>query len=133
MYKRIEQLAEGKVNIEVPGLVVSPDQIRLEPVEGVTTSDSFTIEGMHHARIKGVVYSSDLRMEIKNSQFQGAGGEISYEFHGEHMLEGEVASGTFFIISNGGEYQLPWSVTVKRLYAETSIGRITNLDEFVRL
>ncbi len=133
MYKRIEQLAEGKVNIEVPGLVVSPDQIRLEPVEGVTTSGSFTIEGMHHARIKGVVYSSDLRMEIKNPQFQGEGGEISYEFHGEHMLEGEVASGTFFIISNGGEHQLPWSVTVKRLYAETSIGRITNLNEFVRL
>ncbi len=133
MYRRIEELAEGKVYTDVPVLTITPDQIRLEPVEGVSTSGTFMIESIRHVPMKGVIYSTDLRMEIKNPQFQGERAEISYEFHGEHMQEGEVATGTFFVISNGGEYDLSWSVAVKRLYAETSIGRITNLDDFVRL
>ena len=133
MYRRIEELAEGKVYTDVPVLTITPDQIRLEPVEGVSTSGTFTIESIRHVPMKGVIYSTDLRMEIKNPQFQGEHVQISYEFHGEHMQEGEVATGTFFVISNGGEYDLSWSVAVKRLYAETSIGRITNLEDFVRL
>lgn len=133
MYRRIEELAEGKVYTDVPVLTITPDQLRLEPVEGVSTSGTFTIESLRHQPMKGVVYSTDLRMEIKNPQFQGDKVQISYEFHGEHMQEGEVASGTFYVISNGGEYDLSWSVAVKRLYAETSIGRIANLDDFVKL
>ena len=133
MYRRIEELAEGKVYTDVPVLTITPDQIRLEPVEGVSTGGTFTIESIRHVPMKGVIYSTDLRMEIKNPQFQGERVQIAYEFHGEHMQEGEVATGTFFVISNGGEYDLSWSVAVKRLYAETSIGRITNLDDFVRL
>lgn len=133
MYRRIEELAEGKVYTDVPVLTITPDQIRLEPVEGVSTSGTFTIESIRQAPMKGVVYSTDLRMEIKNPQFQGEKVQISYEFHGEHMQEGKVATGTFYVISNGGEYDLSWSVAVKRLYAETSIGRITSIDDFVRL
>ena len=133
MYRRIEELAEGKVYTDVPVLTITPDQIRLEPVEGVSTGGTFTIESIRHVPMKGVIYSTDLRMEIKNPQFQGERVQIAYEFHGEHMQEGEVATGTFFVLSNGGEYDLSWSVAVKRLYAETSIGRITNLDDFVRL
>ncbi len=72
-------------------------------------------------------------MEIKSPQCQGEEAEIRYEFHGAYMREGEVATGEFFIISNGGEYNLSWSVAVKRLYAETSIGRISNIEDFVRL
>lgn len=133
MYKRIEELAEGKVHTDLPILSFQPEQVRLEPVEGTNTSGSFTIIGMHGVSMKGIIFSTDLRMEIKNPQFQGEKAEIRYEFHGEHMQEGEVATGTFFVISNGGEYDLSWSVAVKRLYAETSIGRITSLEDFIRL
>lgn len=133
MYKRIEELAEGKVHIVLPQLVFAPDQVRLEPVEGSQIAGSFTISSINKVPMKGIVYSTDLRMEIKNPQFQGENVQIRYEFHGDHMLEGAVATGDFFIISNGGEYNLSWSVAVKRLYAETSIGRITSLEDFVKL
>ena len=133
MYRRIEELAEGKVHTDMPLLCFEPEQVRLEPVEGSTTAGSFMISSINKVPIKGIVYSTDLRMEIKNPQFQGENVEIRYEFHGNYMQEGEVATGDFFIISNGGEYNLSWSVAVKRLYAETSIGRITTLEDFVRL
>lgn len=133
MYKRIEELAEGKVHIELPSLSFAPDQVRLEPVEGSTVSGSFTITSINKIPLKGIVYSTDLRMEIKNPQFQGDEVQIRYEFHGKYMKEGEVVTGDFLIISNGGEYNLSWSVAVKRLYAETSVGRIVDLSDFVRL
>lgn len=133
MYKRIEELAEGKVHTVLPMLSFTPDQVRLEPVEGSTTTGSFTITSINKVPMRGIVYSTDLRMEIKNPQFQGENVQIRYEFHGNYMQEGEVATGDFFIISNGGEYNLSWSVAVKRLYAETSIGRIENLSDFIRL
>ena len=133
MYKRIEELAEGKVHTVLPILSFTPDQVRLEPVEGGTMAGSFTITSINKVPMKGIVYSTDLRMEIKNSQFQGENVQIRYEFRGNYMQEGDVATGEFFIISNGGEYNLSWSVAVKRLYAETSIGRIADLEDFVRL
>lgn len=133
MYKRIEELAEGKVHTVLPVLSFSPETVRLEPVEGSMASGSFTISSINKIPMRGVVYSTDLRMEIKNPQFQGENVQIRYEFHGNYMQEGEVATGEFFIISNGGEYNLSWSVAVKRLYAETSIGRIRNMDDFIRL
>ncbi|MDD7643001.1 MAG: DUF5717 family protein [bacterium] len=133
MYKRIEELAEGKVHIVLPMLSFTPEQVRLEPVEGSTVSGSFTITSINKVLIKGIVCSTDLRMEIKNPQFQGESVQIRYEFHGKYMQEGDVATGDFLIISNGGEYNLSWSVAVKRLYAETSVGRITELSDFVRL
>ncbi len=133
MYKRIEELAEGKVHTVTPMISFEPEQVRLEPVEGSTTAGSFVISSINKVPMKGVICSTDLRMEIKNPQFQGESVEIRYEFHGNYMQEGEVATGEFFIISNGGEYNLSWSVAVKRLYAETSIGRITDIGDFVRL
>ena len=133
MYKRIEELAEGKVHTVLPILSFTPEQVRLEPVEGSTVSGSFTITSINKVLIKGIVCSTDLRMEIKNPQFQGESVQIRYEFHGKYMQEGDVATGDFLIISNGGEYNLSWSVAVKRLYAETSVGRITELSDFVRL
>lgn len=133
VYKRIEELAEGKVHTVMPMLSFEPEQVRLEPVEGSTTAGSFQIASINKVPMKGIIYSTDLRMEIKNPQFQGESATIRYEFHGQYMQEGEVATGEFFIISNGGEYNLSWSVAVKRLYAETSIGRIADMEDFVRL
>lgn len=134
MYKRIEELAEGKVHTAAPVLAIEPDQVRLEPVEGAPASGYFTISSLNKVPMKGIVISSDPRMEVENPQFQGADdAQIRYEFHGNYMQEGEVAGGSFYIISNGGEYDLSWSVAVKRLYAEASTGRIATLDDFVRL
>ncbi len=133
MYRRIEELAEGKVHTVMPLLSFTPEQVIIELVEGTKSSGSFTIGSMNSLPVRGIVYSTDLRMEIKNPQFQGEHVQIRYEFHGDYMQEGEVATGDFIIISSGGEYNLSWSVAVKRLYAETSIGRIAGLEDFIRL
>ena len=78
MYKRIEELAEGKVHNVMPMLSFEPEQVCLEPVEGSTTAGSFMISSINKVPMKGIVYSTDLRMEIKNPQFQGENVQIRY-------------------------------------------------------
>lgn len=55
MYKRIEELAEGKVHTVLPVISFTPDQVRLEPVEGGTVAGSFMISSINKVPMKGVV------------------------------------------------------------------------------
>ena len=64
MYTRIEELAEGKVHTVMPILSFSPEQIRLEPVEGSQVAGSFTISSINKIPMKGIVYSTDLHIKI---------------------------------------------------------------------
>ena len=48
-------------------------------------------------------------------------------------MEGDILKGDFFIVCNQGEYNLSFVVSVSRLYADTSAGRIKNLNDFTGL
>ncbi len=81
----------------------------------------------------GKIYSSDIRMECMQEDFTGSDEEIHFCFHGENLAEGEVARGSFQIISNKGEYLLPFTVEVRPLLLESSIGTIKNMFHFADL
>lgn len=133
MYKRIEEITEGKVHSSLPMIHVTPQQVELEIVEGATVQGSFHIKSQRAVPVKGVVLSSDLRMEVINPQFQETETEIRFVFHGETMREGEVVNGDFYILCNGGEFNLSFCVMVKKLSANSSIGKITGMEGFVKL
>ena len=119
MYKRIEEITEGKVHSSLPMIHVTPQQVELEIVEGATVQGSFHIKSQRAVPVKGVVLSSDLRMEVINPQFQETETEIRFVFHGETMREGEVVNGDFYILCNGGEFNLSFCVLVKKLSANS--------------
>ncbi len=133
MRKRIEELAEGKIPYEYPKIVFSKEKLELEAVEGQSVSDSFQIKSENGIWMRGIIYSSNARMECLTPQFEGEEAEIQVQFRADGMPEGETASGELYVVLNGGEYQLPFSVTVTRLYAEASCGKIKNLRDFVKL
>jgi len=72
-------------------------------------------------------------MECLTRQFSGSDEEIFYCFHGETLEEGEVVKGCFEVVSNQGEYYLPFVVTVEYTVLESSAGDIKNLFHFANL
>ena len=66
-------------------------------------------------------------------QFTGSDAEIFYCFHGEDLEEGDVIKGSFSVVSNRGEYNLPFVVTVEHGMLNSSIGAIRNLFHFANL
>ena len=99
-------------------LLLGPD----ETVEG-----SFTIFGPDNRLVVGVVSSSDLRMEILTKEFSGAPYEVSFRYDAHGLSKGDVIQGTFRIVSNQGEYSLPFVVTVRHDHIASSLGDIKNL------
>lgn len=133
MRKRIEELARGQVGQERPVPEFSADKIELEIVEGQNVSGAFTITSLNHVPMRGVVYTSDTRMECLTPQFEGMEVTIRYQFLGAGLMEGDVVRGEFYIVADGGEYHLSFEADVTKLYADSSIGKIRTLGDFTRL
>lgn len=133
MRKRIEELAEGKIPYEHPQIVFSKEKLELEAIEGQSALDSFQVKSENGIWMRGIIYSSSVRMECLTPQFEGEEADIRVQFHADGMAEGEIATGELHFIVNGGEYQLSFAVTVTRLYAEASSGKIKNVRDFTKL
>lgn len=82
---------------------------------------------------EGEVVSSDLRMECITRRFSGLQDEIFYRFDAHGMEPGEEARGAFHIISNQGEYYIPFFVSVVPKTIDSSLGNIKNLFHFTNL
>ncbi len=133
MRKRIQQLARGKFQYARPLLSFSADKVDIEVTEDRDYTGDFIITSTNHVPFRGVVYTSDSRMECLTPQFEGEEVRIRYQFHSNGLIEGDIVKGDFFLICNQGEYNLSFVVSVSRLYADTSAGRIKNLNDFTGL
>jgi len=131
--KRIEELAEGKIPYDQPQIVFSREKLELQVVEGHQLTDSFQIKSENEIPMKGIIYSSNSRMECLTPRFEGIKADVRFRFDPAGLVEGEISTGEFYVVLNGGEYQLSYAVTVGRLYAEASTGKIRNMKEFTDL
>lgn len=133
MRKRIQQLANGQFEYAEPILSLSTDRVVIEVLEGRDFTGDFVITSQNHVKMRGLIYSSNPRMECLTPQFEGEEVRIRYQFHSEGLVEGDIQKGEFFIICNQGEYNLSFVASISKLYATTSVGEIRSLDDFVRL
>lgn len=133
MQRIIDRILEGEFDYETGSLDFSYPKIELNLHEGEVREGSFFIYGAEDRLTEGTVSSSNPRMKCLTEVFTGAKEEIAYEFHSEGMCEGESVRGEFFIISNQGEYTLPYEITITPQIIETSLGSIKNLFHFANL
>ena len=133
MRKRIQQLANGKFDCTGPNLSLSTTRIELEVLEGKDETGDFIITSKNHVKMRGIIYSSNPRMECLTPQFEGEEVRIRYQFHSEGLIEGDIQKGDFVIVCNQGEYNLSFVASVSKLYADSSIGKIRKLTDFTKL
>lgn len=133
MRKRIQQLARGKFEYARPLLSFSTDKVDIEVLEGKDYAGDFVITSANRVPLRGIIYTSDSRMECLTPQFEGEEVRIRYQFHSNGLVEGDIRKGEFFIICNLGEYNLSFVASISRLYAETSVGKIKTLSDFAKL
>lgn len=133
MKQVIEQLLEGNFDYENGSLDFSCTKLELTINQGECCEGSFKILGNSGKYTQGTVSSSDGRMECLTTEFVGSEEEICYRFHGEDLEEGDVIKGEFYVISNQGEYYLPFVVNVAYTVLSSSLGNIKNLFHFTNL
>lgn len=133
MRQVIQEILNGKFNVDNGPLDFSCQRIEISLHAGEVIEDFFKIYGPAGKMTEGYVVSSDLRMECVTGEFSGSEDEIHYRFNAHGMEEGEEAQGAFSIISNQGEYSIPFSVLVAPKTIDSSLGNIKNLFHFTNL
>lgn len=133
MRKKIQELAAGRCDTISPMLQFSEERLDIEVLEEQSFTGEFSIESVNEIPMRGIIYSSNPRMECQNPQFQGTKITVLFEFHSEGLIEGDVQKGDFYIICNEGEYDLPFSVRISKAYPDSSQGKIRSIFGFANL
>ena len=130
MREIVEQLLKGKNNYAERNLDFSTSRVEISLSAGDVVEGSFTIFGHDDRLLVGEVSSTDMRMQVITRDFSGSPYEVSYRFNAAGLNKGDVLQGDFRIISNQGEYFLPFVVTVRLDHIASSLGDIKNLFHF---
>ncbi len=133
MYSAVERILAGEFNQDTHSLAFSSPRIEFEIRPGECREDSFWVYGPAELVTEGTVTSTRLRMKCLTEKFAGAKEEIAYIFDATDMDEGESLKGDFCIVSNHGEYSIPYEITVVASSVESSLGNIRNLFHFTNL
>ena len=130
MRKRIGQIARGKFEYTKPLLSFSDEKIEIQVTEGCDYEGFFTITSSNEISIRGVIYSTNPRLECLTPQFDGTEVRIRYNFQSKGLEEGDYEEGNFVIVCNQCEYSLSFCATISKLYPECSTGIVKNLYDF---
>ena len=133
MYSAVDRILAGEFHKDNHFLDFSIPRIELTVHGGEIYEGSFFIYGPEGCMTEGSVTSGNLRMKCLTEKFVGSEEEISYQFDASDMEEGESVKGEFCIISNQGEYSIPYEVSVLPVSVESSLGNIRNLFHFTNL
>ncbi len=112
-------------------LSFSCDEIFSESLPDMELKGSFNIYAADGA--KGYIYSDDLRIIIEDEEFEGKNCEIRYKIDTHGLPHGAKNEGRLLIVSDHGEYELPWTICVSKEQPDSSLGEIRNLFHFANL
>ncbi|MCD8083471.1 MAG: DUF5717 family protein, partial [Clostridiales bacterium] len=112
MRERINRLAKGIVDVEHPEVVVSPESVEGTIPAGEVTIGKLSVTDSRNRFIKGLAYSTNMRVRVHNESFGGNRNHITYEVDGRYLSNDDVIAGAFYLVTNGGEKKVPFSFTV---------------------
>ena len=123
----------GEFEYEGGSLVFSCSKIELELLQGETVTDSFTIKEESDKEFHARIYSSNLVMKCDKEKYDGREITVTYKTDTADKLSGDVIKGEFQIVSDMGEYVIPYVITIRHETVDSSIGNIKNLFHFANL
>ena len=133
MTDKISRYINGEFDYESGSLVFSCSKIEINIRQGETVNGSFTIEEQSGREVSGQVYSTNLILNCPKENFAGKETEVSYCVDATGKIPGDVIKGEIQIISDMGEYVIPYVINVIHETIESSIGNIKNLFHFANL
>ena len=133
MRRVLNRILQGNYTSEDLSLDFSCSRIELDIPAGEEYEGSFHIYSSSDIIPEGKVVSSDLRMELISDTITGSDTEITYRLVKNYCSEGDTVKGVFSVISNMGEYYIPFSVSIVRPVPDSQVGHVKNLFHFTNL
>lgn len=129
MIERITEIAEGIFDLDGFGAGCSIDRVDDTINAGEKKVCTFFVAKEGGTPVKGVVYSSDHRVKVNTETFSGQNCRIEYEIDASELRNGDVIEGNFNVISNCGEWFIPYCISVIYVRSEL-VENMRSLESF---
>lgn len=133
MRERINRLARGIIDNGSPELVLAPERVEASVPAGEVIRGEILVSSGNNLHIKGLVYSSHERVRVVNSAFGGLRNRIIYEVNVGFSEHGDEIKGSFYLVTNGGEREIPYSLRVQAGDAGEVLGNLKTPRDFAVL
>lgn len=134
MREIVNRLLEEKFEHDQGVLTFSVERVELTLMKGEIREGSFSISiGSYDSQAEGYITATGDGMECLVREFEGNEIVVPYRFDSKGLEEGDVLQGEFVVISNKGEYYLPYVITMEHKVIHSSLGTIKNLFHFANL
>lgn len=133
MQKLWKQYMENGMKRQEQELILPEARIELSVRKDQKAEGSFIISGSEKKRISGRVFTTSHRMQVHEKEIAGETIEISYTFVSKGLEEQSVEKGEFILLTDCGEYSLPYVASVDSAVVSSSDGRVKNLYQFMEL
>ena len=107
-------MAGEEYNISDKGLSITPAQIRVQAAPGAIAEGEFVVAGIPGTTLTGFMTSDSFHMQLRRESFAGNPDRVSWRFDARSLKEGDSVDGTIRIVSNRGEYKIPFAAEVIR-------------------
>ncbi|MGL5435266.1 MAG: DUF5717 family protein [Lachnospiraceae bacterium] len=133
MRERINRLAKGIIDIELPGLRLDPESVDETIAAGEVTRREIFISDASGLHIKGLVYSTNTRVRVGSAAFGGNRNHVTYEVDGTHLNQEDVIEGAFFLVTNGGEKKIPYRFRVSPGISGRTLTELLTAQDFGKI
>ena len=133
MKEKIDLLEEKSKTDSIPILRISVTNLEINIEEGKVYKDSFIVDSENGVPLRGYVYSTNDKIGLEFQEFEGTRIEIPYYFKGKLAVAGSEFEGDFVLLTDAGEFNIPYRFIVVPKTVDTTIGKISNMEEFTKL
>lgn len=133
MKEMIDKLSAGMIDYEEPVLHVDVDKLQFSMQPEEQKEGSFFVENIGGGKLKGIIYSNSEHMIVKTKMFGNGRTMIRYQAEvGKGRKQGTI-TGSLCLVSNGGEWYLPFEITIQNKSMTSSMGEIRDVFQFANL
>ena len=128
--ENIDKLMNGFFEYETGKLSFSVPKIEESLSVGQIFDGSFILKSDNELNVRGNIYTSNMRLVCRTDSFDAAEKEIKYAFDTTGLEAGDVVKGDIQIVSNAGEYYIPFVFSITHNLLKSTLGNVRNLFHF---
>ena len=121
MREKMERFARGEFEEYLPKL-----ELPKNPISWVMEPESqfhgyFKFRSENGIRVRGYVICTDGNMKINTPQFFSKNVKIEFTYSSKNVVEGDKKRGKLILITNAGEFLVPFEVQVRKSAAQEGV------------
>ena len=133
MREKINRLAKGIVDFQNPEFLIVPEKLNEHiPAQEISRGE-INLASSNGLSMKGLVYSSHYRVKVLTEAFGGLRSRILYEIDTTYLENGDQIRGSFFLVTNGGEKEIPFVFQVQSGTSGQALGNLKTARDFSNL